>query len=261
MARPRAFIDRGDAMFRSRPRVLFPLLASSGLALLAAVPAAQAPNQLTPAEAKAGWTLLFNGTSFDGWRGYKKPDVSGTRWTIEDGTLMLPAGSGADTRGARDIITTGTYRQFELSVDWKISEGGNSGIKYFVLEDRDSAIGHEYQVIDDERHPDAKIGPHRQTGAFYDVLAAHDRPLKPAGSWNTSRIVVSGSNVEHWLNGTKILSYTLDSPELRAAIAKSKFMDVERFGKLQDGHILLQDHGDPVWYRNIKVRVPAGATH
>jgi 3-keto-disaccharide hydrolase len=222
--------------------------------LIAAGLQAQAPNTLTAAETKAGWTLLFDGSTLNGWRGYKKPDTSGSRWIVQDGTLALPSGNGQDTRGARDIITTGTYEHFELSLDWKISEGGNSGIKYFVLEDMDSAIGHEYQVIDDQRHPDAKIGPHRQTGAFYDVLQAHDRPLKPAGEWNTARIVVRGMNVEHWLNGTRILAYTLDSPDLRAAIAKSKFKDVARFGKLQDGHLLLQDHGDQVWYRNIKVR-------
>lgn len=221
---------------------------------------APAPNTLTPAESKAGWTLLFDGTSLNGWRGYKKPDATGSRWEVKDGTLTLPPAAGQDTRGARDIVSTATYEHFELSADWKIAQGGNSGIKYFVLEDMDSAIGHEYQVIDDERHADAKIGPHRQTGAFYDVLQAANRPLKPAGDWNTSRIVVRGDTVEHWLNGTKILGYTLDSPELRAAIAKSKFKDVARFGKLQNGHILLQDHGDQVWYRNVKIRRLDGAT-
>jgi hypothetical protein len=257
-------------MARRLPAILSALAPAAALgAMLAATPAGvpqalhaqgAAPNTLTPAETKAGWTLLFNGTSLDGWRGYKKPDASDSRWLVENGTLTLPAGSGQDTRGARDIVTTGTYEQFELTADWRISQGGNSGIKYFILEDMDSAIGHEYQVIDDERHPDAKIGPHRQTGAFYDVLPAANRPLKPAGEWNTSRIVVRGQTVEHWLNGTKILSYTLDSPELRAAIAKSKFKDVARFGKRQNGHILLQDHGDQVWYRNVKIRNLSGPT-
>jgi len=225
---------------------------------LAGVVAAQAPNQLTPAEQKAGWTLLFNGTSLDGWHGYKRPDATGTRWVAKDGLLCLAPGDKTDTRGARDIVTTKPYRQFELSWDWRVSEGGNSGLKYFVLEDRDSAIGHEYQLIDDERHPDAKIGPHRQTAALYDVMPAANRPLKPAGQWNTSRVVVRGNDVEHWLNGTKVLSYTLDSPALREAIAKSKFKDVDRFGKPQDGLILLQDHGDAVCYRNVKVRALGG---
>jgi hypothetical protein len=231
---------------------------AASISLTGAVLSAQAPNHLTPAEQKAGWTLLFNGTNLDGWHGYKKPDATGTRWVVKDNLLCLDPGDKTDTRGARDIVTTKPYRQFELSWDWRVSEGGNSGLKYFVLEDRDSAIGHEYQLIDDERHPDAKIGPHRQTAALYDVLPAANRPLKPAGEWNTSRIVVHGNDVEHWLNGTKVLSYTLDSPALKAAIAKSKFKDIERFGKPQDGLILLQDHGDAVCYRNVKIRPIAG---
>jgi hypothetical protein len=216
--------------------------------------AAQAPNHLTPAEQKAGWTLLFNGTNLDGWRAYKRSDATGTRWVAKDGLLCLAPGDSTDTRGARDIVFAKPFSQFELAWDWRISEGGNSGVKYFVLEDRDGAIGHEYQVIDDAKHPDAKIGPHRQTAAFYDVLPATNRPSKPAGEWNTSRVVVRGNDVEHWLNGTKVLTYTLDSPALREAIAKSKFKDIERFGKPQNGLILLQDHGDAVCYRNVKVR-------
>jgi 3-keto-disaccharide hydrolase len=227
-------------------------------ALAAAQPAAQqkasAPNTLTDAEQKAGWILLFDGHSLDGWRGYKKPDATDSRWQVEDGTLTLTANNGKDTHGERDIISKDTFEQFELSFDWRIAEGGNSGVKYFVLEDRDSAIGHEYQVIDDERHPDAKVGPHRQTAAFYDVLQANDRPLKPAGEWNTSRIVVRGQTVEHWLNGKKVLQYELNSPALNAAIEKSKFKGMERFGKRQNGHILLQDHGNQVWFRNLKIR-------
>jgi 3-keto-disaccharide hydrolase len=211
-------------------------------------------NRLTPEEQKAGWTLLFDGRSLDGWRGYKRPDAAGSRWKIEDGFLTLPADDGRDTRGARDIISKDTYQQFELSFEWRIAKGGNSGVKYFVLEDQDSAIGHEYQIIDDEAHADAKVGPHRQTAAFYDVLPAANRPVKPAGELNTTRIVVRGKTVEHWLNGKRVLQYELDSPAVRAAIEKSKFKGIERFGKPQNGHILLQDHGNQVWYRNIKIR-------
>ena len=208
---------------------------------------------------------LFDGQSLKGWRGFKKNDAAGTRWRVENGMLTLPPNDGKDTRGARDIITTETFDRFDLTWEWKISPGGNSGVKYFVLEDMDSAIGHEYQIIDEERHPDAKIGPHRQTAAFYDVLAApQPRPLKPAGEWNTSRVRVApsrvvpgGTRVYHYLNNLRVLEYELDSPELRAAIQKSKFKDVARFGKLQKGHILIQDHGDQVWYRNIRIqRVP-----
>jgi 3-keto-disaccharide hydrolase len=230
------------------------LVALSTAFPVAAQPHGAATNTLTEAEKKAGWILLFDGHSLDGWRGYKKADATDSRWKVEDGSLALPPDNGKDTHGQRDIITKDTFEQFELVVDWKIAPGGNSGIKYFVLEDRDSAIGHEYQVIDDERHPDAKVGPHRQTAAFYDVLQANDRPLKPAGEWNTTRIVVRGQTVEHWLNGKKVLQYELNSPALNAAIEKSKFKGMERFGKRQNGFILLQDHGNQVWFRNIKIR-------
>ena len=213
-----------------------------------------AANTLTAAEKKAGWTLLFDGPTVDAWRGYKRPDASESRWKVEEGTLTLPPENGRDTHGQRDIISKDTFEQFELVFDWRIAPGGNSGVKYFILEDLDSAIGHEYQLIDDERHADAKVGPHRQTAALYDVLPAADRPTKPAGEWNTTRIVVRGQTVEHWLNGKKVLQYELNSPDLNAAIAKSKFKTIDRFGKRQNGHILLQDHGDQVWFRNIKIR-------
>lgn len=238
------------------------LFAGLLVAALAAPVLAQAQataNQLTAAEKKDGWTLLFDGKTLDGWRGYKKTDTAGTRWQVKDGMLCLDPETGKDTKGARDIISKETYDQFELAWDWRAAQGANSGVKYFVLEDMDSAIGHEYQVIDDERHADAKIGPHRQTAAFYDVLPAANRPIKPAGEWNTSRVVVKGNTVEHYLNGTKVLTYELDSPALKAAIAKSKFKDVARFGKVHKAHVLLQDHGDNVCYRNVKIKPAAKA--
>ena len=228
-----------------------PLLAAALAAATVVSPAA------TGAGMQGGWTDLFDGKSLNGWRGYKQPDASKTRWKVENGLLTIDPGDGKDTRGARDLISTGTYDNFELSIEWRISPGGNSGIKYFVLEDRDSAIGHEYQVIDDEKHADAKIGTHRQTAAFYDVLPAANRPIKPAGEWNQTRIVVNGRNVEHYLNGTRVLQYQLSSPELQAAVDKSKFKGIERFGKPQKGHILLQDHGDRVWYRSVRIRAAA----
>ena len=214
----------------------------------------------TPKATASGWTSLFDGKTLNGWRGYDKPgaatkaNASDSRWKAQDGLLtVVPSGAG-DTHGARDIISTDTYREFDLRWEWKIAEGGNSGVKYFVLEDQPSAIGHEYQLIDDERHPDAKIGPHRQTAALYDVFPAHDRPMKPAGQWNTSEVIVKGNHVTHILNGKTVLEYDLGSPELKAAIAKSKFKDIARFGTPQDGHILVQDHGDQVWYRKIEIK-------
>jgi hypothetical protein len=243
-------------------------------ASLATVAIEQTPgpvNQLTAAEKKQGWILLFDGKTLDGWRGYKRPDATGTRWKVEDGLLLVDPGDGKDTRGQRDIISSTTFDRFELSWEWRASEGGNSGLKYFVLEDMDSAIGHEYQLIDDARHPDAKVGPHRQTAAFYDVMAPTvaaavlKKAKKPAGEWNASRvrvapsrIVQGGTRVYHYLNDVRVLEYELDSAELRAAIAKSKFKDVARFGKLHKGHILLQDHGDKIWYRNLKLLPIAG---
>lgn len=211
------------------------------------------PNTLSGAEKGAGWTSLFDGRTLDGWRGYKKADAKGLRWKVEDGALTLPAETAPGTK-AGDIISKDTFEQFELAFDWRVAPGSNSGVKYFILEDRDSAIGHEYQVIDDERHADAKIGAHRQTAAFYDVLPAENRPIRAAGEWNTTRIVVRGQTVEHWLNDKMVLQYELNSPPLNAAVEKSKFKGIERFGKRQKGHILLQDHSDQVWFRNIKIR-------
>jgi 3-keto-disaccharide hydrolase len=233
----------------------FKLATMTFIAAVAAAPlAAQAPDKKAASKDAGGWIQLFDGKDLKGWRGYKKPDATESRWKVVDGMLTLPSNGAGDTHGARDLITDATFEEFDLRWEWKISEGGNSGVKYFVLEDRNDAIGHEYQVIDDERHADAKIGPHRQTAAFYDVFPAHDRPLKPAGEWNTSEVIVKGKHVTHILNGKTVLEYDLESPELQAAIAKSKFKDIARFGKPQNGHILVQDHGDQVWYRKIEIK-------
>jgi hypothetical protein len=230
------------------------LIAAASAAVQTAGPQNGAANRLTPEEQRAGWKLLFDGRSLDGWRGYQRPDPAGSRWKVEDGFLTLPPRGGGGEARSRDIISKDTFDQFELAFEWRVAKGGNSGVKYFILEDRDSAIGHEYQLIDDEAHADAKVGGHRQTASFYDVLPPASRPTKPAGEFNTTRIVVRGKAVEHWLNGQRVLQYELDSPAVRAAIEKSKFKGIERFGKPQKGHILLQDHGDQVWFRNIKIR-------
>lgn len=223
-------------------------------ALGAPLGAADAPNTLTAAEKAAGWRLLFDGASTAGWRGYNKPDTSGLRWMVKDGAVCLPAADGADTRGHRDIITADTFGDFDLTWQWQVQPGSNSGVKYFVVESGNAAIGHEYQIIDDARHPDAKISTERQTASFYDVKSASARPTKPIGEWNTSRVLVQGNHVEHWLNGAKVLEYELGSPEILAAVQDSKFKPNAGFGTKKPGHILLQDHGDAVCYRNVKIR-------
>jgi hypothetical protein len=232
--------------------LVFATLAAS--AALSRAQTTGAPNSLTSAEKSAGWVLLFDGTATDAWRGYKRADMSGLRWKVEDGCLALPAGEGTDTRGQRDIITKQQFDDFELTWDWRIAKGGNSGVKYFVTEKHDAAIGHEYQVIDGA-HADAALREgRRQTAAFYDVLAAPGASPRPTPSFNTGRVLVKGNHVEHRLNGTKVLEYELETDALRAKIADSKFKDIGDFDKHIRGHLLLQDHGDAVCYRNIKVR-------
>jgi Domain of Unknown Function (DUF1080) len=213
------------------------------------------PNTLTAAERADGWRLLFDGKALTGWRGYKKRDTAGTRWVVEDGSLCVPPADGSDTLGQRDIISNDTFDGFDLRFDWKIGPGSNSGLKYFVTEARDAAIGHEYQIIDDARHGDAKVsGGERQTASFYDVKAATSHPTRAIGEWNHSRVVVAGNHVEHWLNGIKVLEYELGSPAILKAVEESKFKGMTGFGTRVRGHILLQDHGEAVCFRNVKIK-------
>jgi hypothetical protein len=243
-------------------RTIRALSVTAGLMVLAPALLAGATssplNQLTPEESKAGWRLLFDGQTAKGWRGFKKTDFPADRWVVKDGTLAhIPTGAG-DSHGGGDIVTVDRFSDFDLRFEWRIAAGGNSGLKYFVTEQREGPIAHEYQVLDDAGHPDAKVGTHRQAAAFYDVLPpAAGKPLRPVGQWNESRVLVRSTHVEHWLNGSKVLEYELGSPEVKAAIAKSKFKDVAGFGTKLDGHILLQDHGDAVAFRNIKILSPA----
>ncbi len=210
-------------------------------------------NGLSEQEKKDGWQLLFDGTSMEHFRGFRQSDVP-AGWQVADGAIVLTAG------GAGDIITKEQYRDFELSIDWKISEGGNSGIFYHVSEDSAYQYtfnsGPEMQVLDDERHPDAKKGVNgnRQAGALYDLLPLTTPAVNPAGEWNTAKLLVKNNKVEHWLNGKKVVEYELGTPEWNAMIQSSKFATMDGFGSEGQGHIALQDHGDRVWFRNIKIR-------
>ncbi len=228
----------------------FPFLGSFALAILALAPAFAAENALTAEERNAGWQLLFDGTSLDQWRGYRQASLPAAGWEVKDGLLRTVAG----VKGG-ELITRQKFDDFEFSWEWRMSPAGNNGVKYFVTEDRPGAPGHEYQMIDDAGHPDGRLGGKRQTAAFYDVLApAADKPLKPVGQWNASRIVVRGNQVEHWLNGTKVLGYELGSPEVQAGLAESKFKRFPDFGTKLTGHIMLTYHRDECSFRNLKVR-------
>jgi hypothetical protein len=222
---------------------------SLAFALAATSLSAAEPNKLTSAEKASGWKLLFDGTSLQGWRGYKT-DAIGAGWKAQDGALVLTAAK------AGDIMTAGEFGDFELTFDWKISEGGNSGVIYRVGlgESASFRTGPEYQVLDNEKAKDNKLGNHL-AGSLYDMGPEAPRTLpKPVGEWNNSRLIVRGWKVEHWLNGVKVVAMDLASPDGKAAIAASKFKDWPKFASLSRGHIAFQDHGDVVSYRSIKIR-------
>jgi len=217
-------------------------------------------NQLTKAEKAAGWRLLFDGKTFTGWRGFHSDKVP-AGWVIEDGCIKKAQAQGELGQAGGDLITVDQFDNFEFSVEWKLSKGGNSGIKYLVSESLPptgrSGLSFEYQVLDDGSHPDSKAGiaGNRTAGSLYDLIpASKDKKINPPGEFNQTRIVVKGNHIEHWLNGVKVLEFERGGEKLKQHIAESKFKDTKGFGETAKGHILLQDHGDAVWYRNIKVR-------
>lgn len=220
-------------------------------------------NRLTKKERQQGWILLFDGKTAKGWKGAFLDSFPAKGWEIKDGTLMVQPSGGAESTNGGDIVTTGLYSDFELMVDFKLTEGANSGIKYFVDPSQPkpanprSALGLEFQILDDARHPDAKMGRegNRTLSSLYDLIAAPvNKPVHPIGEWNTARIVSKGRHVEHWLNGTKVLEYERGSETFKELIQKSKYKPIPGFGLVQEGRILLQDHGDRVYFRNIKLR-------
>jgi len=214
---------------------------------VAVLPSLGAPaNSLTDQEKKEGWKLLFDGATTSGWRAFGKESFPGQGWQVADGWLLKE-----DKVRGGDILTVDQFGDFELTWEWKITPGGNNGVKYFIIEKR-GAIGHEYQMMDDAGKTDK-----HSTGSFYDVLpTGGEKPMKPAGEINQSRILVRGTHVEHWLNGKMVLEYECGSPEVVRAVANSKFKNVEGFGLPHLAPILLTDHSDGCSFRNIKVRVP-----
>ncbi len=209
------------------------------------------PNTLTAYEKKNGWQLLFDGVSSKGWRGANKDKFPESGWEINDGVLSIHPGDGGG-----DIVTVDEYGDFELTFEFRLTEGANSGLKYYVVE-QGGPLGLEYQVLDDAKHPDAKMGRdgNRTVSSLYDLIpAAKNKRPNAIGNWNQARIVSKKNHVEHWLNGFKVLEYERGSKEFRDIVAMSKFKDKPNFGEAPKGRILLQDHNDLVSFRNIKIR-------
>ncbi len=216
----------------------------------APAPATPAMNTLSAEEQAEGWKLLFNGTDLSGWKGYKK-DAPGAAWQVQDGAIALTAG------GAGDLMTAAEYGPFELSFEWKISPGGNSGVIYLIKE-MDGAentynTGPEMQVLDNDGHADGKTPSHR-AGALYDLETPPDGAVKPVGEWNLAVIKYTGASIEHWLNGAKVSASSYADDAWKKKVAASKFSQWPMFGTASSGHIALQDHGNKVWYRNIKIK-------
>lgn len=235
-----------------------------GLTSLAPLPrpAAGRPNTLTAAERRAGWQLLFDGKTTAGWRSAKGPAFPSRGWQVANGTLTVLAGEGKEAANGGDIITTAEYGAFDFSFEFQLSPGANSGMIYFVTlaeQTPGSPIGLEYQLLDDARHPDAKLGQNgdRTLASLYDLIPAAKPAAcqRPIGAWNVGRVVVYPSNhVEHYLNGVKVLAYERGSPAFRALVAGSKYHIWPHFGDAAAGHLLLQDHGNRVSFRSLKIR-------
>jgi len=218
------------------------------------------PNTLTDKEKKEGWRLLFDGRTMNGWRGAYMDSLPKKGWEVRDGMLIVRESGGGEASFGGDIVTLSDYSSFELTLDFKLTDGANSGIKYFVIEQQPktpgSAKGLEYQILDDAKHPDAKLGinGNRTLASLYDIMPANNKKVNPIGDWNHARILVKGKHVEHWLNGVKALQFERGGKEFLAHKAESKFKDIPEFGEYPKGRILIQDHGNKVFYRNIKIR-------
>jgi len=228
------------------------------------------PNTLTKPEQADGWKLLWDGRTANGWHSPNATAFPNQSWSMRDGELSVVTGGNAESQAGGDIITRDRYANFELVVDFKTTMGCNSGIKIFVQPNISpidkvtgkpaavgSAIGMEFQILDDANHPDAKLGHdgNRTIGSLYDIIpASKDKVVKPFGEWNHARILSQGKHVEFWLNGRKTVEFERGSVAFREAVAHSKFKNIPDFGEWADGHILLQEHGSVVAFRNVKIR-------
>jgi hypothetical protein len=224
-------------------------------------------NQLTKQEIEEGWELLFDGKTFNGWRGLGRDTVETNNWKVENGEIhkvdsrqIPPLPNGEKINGG-DLMTIETFDNFELSFEWKIKEAGNSGIKYNVSEEltngwgsKYSALGFEYQILDDGHEMYKELKPHQFTGALYEMYAPENVQINPIGEYNQSRILVNGNHGEHWLNGIKVVEYEIATAEFDSLYQLSKFAKYPGFEKKRKGHIVITNHTDESWYRNIKIR-------
>ena len=218
------------------------------------------PNTLTAEEKADGWKLLFDGTTTNGWRGYGIETFPSKGWVVEDGTLHVLGSGKGEAGGGGDIITDKKYGNFELSLEWKVSEGANSGIFYLAQEKPGQAIwksSPEMQILDNDKHPDAKLGKdgNRAAGSLYDLIPGNFEAVNPAGQWNQVKILIYKGTVVHWVNGENVLEYHLWTDDWTNMVKNSKFKDYPDFvNPASEGYIGLQDHGDDVWFRNIKIK-------
>lgn len=248
-------------------KVLVTVLLFAGLFFNCKKAEKQLNNTLTKAEIEEGWELLFDGKTFNGWRGLGRDTVETNNWKIEDGMIRkvnsreIPPLPNGETINGGDLMTVETFDDFELSFEWKIKEAGNSGIKYNVSEEltnewgsKYSALGFEYQILDDGHEMYRDLKPHQFTGALYEMFPPENVQLKPVGEFNMSKIVLRGNHGEHWLNGVKVVEFEFAAANFDSLFQLSKYAKYPGFGQRRKGHIVITNHNDDSWYRNIKIK-------